>query len=546
MEQTYFERMSRQTHVSTLLQKAILNLCQTNYAACAPNLEVDGIICISFPNSPDQHVVKIHERVCLNSFGASSFDQDISQAADVPKDYDSSLSKSDPYHGLFFGQRNPGLQMDRHSMQNSYNETKSTLKSRNPHLHVQNQSMRHSDCQKNPNSTDKTPTRSKRKMFKVVQRIKNAEEAEVSSDSSNDISSATEISNAEPAKANLCHQNDQSRVNPCHSDERSKEKSGINLYNEHDLSGLNSCPTVVNSLGKRSQGKPSYTESLQDGYVIVKVEGCDDEPSLAENCKDGHDQGNRLEDNANKYLESDTQPQRKWIQLPLENEMDNETEFSQHQAKDRIITIDGKVVDFSSESPSKNSNDDSVTSADDGYTVRPSIGQIDLSKIADFCKQRAAESYDHGTKEFQSKISPRFHNASMTHSSPYTPDLVQHRLNQSKGAKKVNSLIIKKGLKDQLPDLPNLSPLDSEQSSKTVSISFSPDKEKKYFCRHCGKGFTLKCTRSRHEKTICGGGGEGQYKCHICLKVFTRSDSRCRHLLKTHGVKTTYEMSTPC
>lgn len=523
MEQTYYDRMSRQTQVSMLLQKAILNLCQTNYASCAPNLEVDGIICISFPNSTDQHVVKIHERVCLNDFGANSFDPDFPRMSNLPKEYDSPSHKGEPYSSSFFGLKTPECrQIDKHSMLDSYNEMSSAKKSRNPNTQIQ--------CPSSTNSPNKTPSRSKRKMFKVVQRIKQNEEPDVLSDCSDETNLSAnisaEISSALPMKMNMCHTNDK-------FNDRLKDKSEINLNNEH---GLNSCQN-----SERSNGKPTYTESLHDGYVIVKVEGCEDEPSIFENGKDGMEKVGKESHNEDR----ENQQQRKWLQLPIDNEIDKESDtcIPRLQAKDRMITIDGKVVDFSSESPCKNSNDDSVASGDDAYAVRPSIGQIDLSKIADFCKQRATESFDQGTKEFQSKLSPRFHSASLSHSSPYTNDLIQHRQNQIKGIKKRNSVVVNK---DHLPDLPNLSPLDCDQSSKNLSVTFSTDKEKKYFCRHCGKGFTLKCTRSRHEKTICGGGGEGQYKCHICLKVFTRSDSRCRHLLKTHGVKTSYEMSAPC
>ncbi|OWF41291.1 uncharacterized protein LOC110462661 [Mizuhopecten yessoensis] len=80
--------------------------------------------------------------------------------------------------------------------------------------------------------------------------------------------------------------------------------------------------------------------------------------------------------------------------------------------------------------------------------------------------------------------------------------------------------------------IPNTS--DSKHKMGLMDLS---GQDKLFFCRYCGKGFTMKCTRSRHEKTICSPAGTGSYRCELCTKSFTRSDSRYRHMFKAHGIQ---------
>lgn len=52
----------QQMAMCSILQEAVLTLCQANYPETS-QLEVDAIICISVLNSAEQHVVKIHEKL---------------------------------------------------------------------------------------------------------------------------------------------------------------------------------------------------------------------------------------------------------------------------------------------------------------------------------------------------------------------------------------------------------------------------------------------------------------------------------------------------
>ncbi|KAL5011462.1 hypothetical protein ScPMuIL_010013 [Solemya velum] len=59
-------------------------------------------------------------------------------------------------------------------------------------------------------------------------------------------------------------------------------------------------------------------------------------------------------------------------------------------------------------------------------------------------------------------------------------------------------------------------------------------REKKFFCKYCGAGFTMNCTKVRHERTTCSGAA---YKCDFCDAKFSRTDSKARHMLTSHGIK---------
>ncbi|XP_052078137.1 uncharacterized protein LOC127716091 [Mytilus californianus] len=520
MDQAYYERISRQKHVRTLLQKAVLNLCQKNYATCAPNLEVDGIICISFPDSPDQHVVKIHEKIQLNDFrtGLSCSD------AAVTKVHRSPNNCNNGQH-MYVVRNNESDEVveDRDSMQSSYldvrNENSLSL---SPGSSVFPKMESVSSLNNKQFEGDVHSSKSKRKMFKVVQRKRNTiEEPDVVSDSSDE-------------DMNVSKDQESSKSSPRHS--------------ANDTIGQNQSPN-----GK----KTNFCESVKDGYVIVKVENFDDEGI------DDSKHGGICSDKNNKHEElgSDSLPSRKWIQLPSQDE--NESSYS--KGRESLITIEGHLTDNSAhESPNRNSNNKDIHFPDtDGYQVRPSVGQIDLSKTSGYCgtspEDKHLDSFSYRGKDTQFRDSSSFSNLeNVSCFPPFTRSLLETRALLNKGTKSVDNLLMNKCKKDQLSahessfrdrqsmiDLQSTSTASEKKSPLlSYSIALNTDKEKKYFCKHCGKGFTLKCTRSRHEKTICGGGGEGQYRCHICLKVFTRSDSRCRHLWKTHGVKN--EVTTMC
>lgn len=61
-------------------------------------------------------------------------------------------------------------------------------------------------------------------------------------------------------------------------------------------------------------------------------------------------------------------------------------------------------------------------------------------------------------------------------------------------------------------------------------------KEKRFFCKSCGAGFTELYNKMRHEKTTCG---IMCYKCQMCHHTFSRSDSMARHMQQVHGVSKT-------
>lgn len=72
----------------------------------------------------------------------------------------------------------------------------------------------------------------------------------------------------------------------------------------------------------------------------------------------------------------------------------------------------------------------------------------------------------------------------------------------------------------------------------TNSYGFSPviSRELEHSCKFCGKQFSFKCTKVRHERNSCGKNVQTLYTCEMCEKVFSRSDSRVRHMIKAHGM----------
>lgn len=57
--------------------------------------------------------------------------------------------------------------------------------------------------------------------------------------------------------------------------------------------------------------------------------------------------------------------------------------------------------------------------------------------------------------------------------------------------------------------------------------------QKKVYCKFCGVGFTNSGNKNRHERSTCGA---VKYKCEFCDSLFSRSDSRARHMLYCHGL----------
>ncbi|XP_071127536.1 uncharacterized protein [Mytilus edulis] len=57
--------------------------------------------------------------------------------------------------------------------------------------------------------------------------------------------------------------------------------------------------------------------------------------------------------------------------------------------------------------------------------------------------------------------------------------------------------------------------------------------QKKVYCKFCGLGFTNSGNKNRHERSTCGA---VKYKCEFCDSLFSRSDSRARHMLYCHGL----------
>ncbi|KAK3589231.1 hypothetical protein CHS0354_020092 [Potamilus streckersoni] len=80
-------------------------------------------------------------------------------------------------------------------------------------------------------------------------------------------------------------------------------------------------------------------------------------------------------------------------------------------------------------------------------------------------------------------------------------------------------------------DLPKMQHVQKNSpNSSFISKSNSPGKI--HPCRHCGTLFSSLRTRNRHESTTCGS---NRFECSVCLKWFSRSDARRRHMLKFHG-----------
>ncbi|KAL5012111.1 hypothetical protein ScPMuIL_010662 [Solemya velum] len=76
----------------------------------------------------------------------------------------------------------------------------------------------------------------------------------------------------------------------------------------------------------------------------------------------------------------------------------------------------------------------------------------------------------------------------------------------------------------------------SKMKSGTMYGKNLSSKERKFFCKSCGAGFTELYNKMRHEKTTCG---VMCYKCRMCNHTFSRSDSMARHMQQVHGVSKT-------
>lgn len=185
-----------------------------------------------------------------------------------------------------------------------------------------------------------------------------------------------------------------------------------------------------------------------------------------------------------------------------------------------------------------NTEGDKVNALVNGHLSPGSLNSstaTDLNQTEGFSGERRLETSELDTLSV-SESSSLDNNWTSAHSSMYNIPMTQGHVTDGIFFQQVSTTGIS-----------NVKTPKSQTASKydisNAFIKLSPHKrynpmqlsEGEYKCSKCGKGFSLKTTKMRHERFTCG---KERSECSFCGKMFSRLDSLQRHHAKMHGVIT--------
>lgn len=488
------ENLKKQSDMCRLLQEAVINLCQKNYTAS--DVEIDGIICISFQNSYQQHVVKIHEKL-KNENGA---DNDMNHTE--------------------YEDRNPNLVVC--DLTENYNSSQ-TLD------HVGRIYSKDSIFRRKPDS--------------LLTGIKDSHrDNTVGVMNSNNVMSGRKFTGSTKSK----------RKNRTPSYIASVAKRRQDVFQDRDNYGNDDGERMQELLSTGEENSLEFKRTLfheenmdddnkfNPDFIVIKSEPIGEEKNSADSTEGEttFNDHSRNEDEENSVAMIQDGTDTMYLVKHEYSYQDEDKDCSGDDFKDDVKPCP-----------------DDITGQQDSYNVSYLEDSLSGNATENTSFDQVYHPIKHGNMQ-----TGDYPNEENNFNNEPCPSTDQQEYPPFKSTpKSFPHLKLKLSKPSRMFSNKNRS--DSQLTSKSTRYCVSPqgsrkldsspevsshykaqeeeyDRRRIYFCRYCGKGFTMKCTQMRHEKTICEGGGEANYKCDICDKFFTRSDSRLRHMIKTHKINT--------
>ncbi|XP_033743225.1 zinc finger protein MSN2-like [Pecten maximus] len=590
MEFVYTDEPMKKADVCGQLHKAVIQFCEQTYAGIShSNLEVDGIICISFSNSCDQHVVKIHEKLGKGRKEVSSIEENVSDclSANISEENVSaanSRSSCGNYNRISDEAVNSGPQTDSDIL--SYDEQDNASLHLDADTHIEtfsdenvnkNEVQNENLCGAMNNSeksrkelknfspkADASPCKKKKQfvesvegnyvIVKVEPEDLDAEEQENLKDTNvvqSCFSHTTKTSSFSPKSGSYIRQDSVEKLSVVDDSNDTMYMVTSDFNSSTSTETYPYQPSVHNS---KSRDRGSFTQG-DSSLQFVNSSSTPDVSDLNQ-----HEDINDLARNS--------YPQNSVVLDPFSTKQMNKKpnrrstgSIKQSSKSDDFVptVFQNFNVPLAPLDPAPGPLPISLssTSLSTGYSSDTQLNTSLPSQYYNYNSNSYASSFSISSASSQLPgAKPRLSSSTRSHGSYSNrgrSSALSHAKRSSVVAVSRNANFSTKLLKrNQKSAVPNVD-LDSKSHfAGPLSDSFIPSPSCKYkvgqmdtssghdklfFCRYCGKGFTMKCTRSRHEKTICSPAGAGSYRCELCPKSFTRSDSRYRHMYKAHGIQ---------
>lgn len=579
MENVFADQIiKKKTNVCELLQKAVIQLCEQTYADIThSNLEVDGIICISFSNSCDQHVVKIHEKLgkektelginkeyannCASTDEISRFQSpcpnynQISDQASSPQTDIEVLTYNDqdnmPDIAEFVADQHVLKNVNENEMQND-NLCGVMTDAQNSRKESQDLS----------NETDRSPSKKKRQFVESVEGdyvIVKVEPDDLDIEEQENLKDSNIVQSCFSQTSNTCSFSPKSGS---YIRQDSVERLSV-VDDNNDTMYMIPSDLGANTKTEAYPYQPSVHNSIAGdrGNIISQ-----DETSLQFGNRSSANEMSDVtqHEGVNSLTRKSFSPNTVSLNPLITKQMNKK----QSRRSTGSINQSSNHEDFN---PSAFHNFNVPLAPLDAAPVHDTIvlSSISLSTDCSSGSQSSTihDSQYHSYNSFSNSISntssqlpggkSRVSLSGRSHLSTYNNRGRISALSHGKrgGAMAIPrnanfaAKLLKRNQKSAVPNNDVKSsfvcpPSDSfipscpgSDKYRTSEMGSGTSQDKLFFCRYCGKGFTMKCTRSRHEKTICSPAGTGSYRCELCPKEFTRSDSRYRHMFKAHGVQ---------
>ncbi|KAL3889937.1 hypothetical protein ACJMK2_002253 [Sinanodonta woodiana] len=513
--------------VSSRLEEAVLSLCKESFISYR-NVEVDAIICISVADTLEDHVIKIHEKLRHISTSCSSL---LNSDQGFPAHSETDHSRNNFAHndefippkdlGLrsIFPKDNTKLQDNtiRHSQSLYRNSrqghfpTPKYVYTRKGHMKIPHVVTTNDGCKLVNRKTSSDPEQNGNRYQNVALAMEIGTNSELSIHCRDDRDCSPrnlELSSGQTREYLLSEEDHTS-----FDEDQSSQNTSI--ITEADLSRADALVKTQMYLEKRET-----TDGNSESYIVIKSEPFSEEEDKEKELKvkkQRFDSNEKLQcANVVTSLEVGKQGKLKH----LLNLAKRNPGMKQRDVGSKILEKD----------PNKHTCNNSIQYSYSHTTVIPHSALSTISDAQDpsFHKNIRQHSVDEQQEH--------------TNRDDTVVDIDDHSLCGSPADLSETFQMIGSSFQAILPeggqtvtpvgdDLPQMQHVQKNSpNSSFISKSNSPGKI--HPCRHCGTLFSSLRTRNRHESTTCGS---NRFECSVCLKWFSRSDARRRHMLKFHG-----------
>ncbi|XP_060073333.1 uncharacterized protein LOC132553136 [Ylistrum balloti] len=589
MEMVYTDEiLKKKADVCGQLQRAVVQFCEQTYAGIThSNMEVDGIICISFSNSYDQHVVKIHERLGKGREESTARRENHSDCLNTDIDKGNEEKTQSPC-------RNYNRISDKSVVSASQDDIDVSSYNEQENITIQFDSNRHVERFSDENIEENVAQNET-----LCEVMENGTKLKKESPQSGAGTNKRKKQFVESVEGNYVIVKVEPEDLDAEEQANLKDNNIVQSCCSQTLKTASFSPKSGSYIRQDSVEKLSVVDDSNDTMYMVTTDfhpstSCTEtypyQPSI-NNCKPGDRSSFSQRDSMARSVDSHHMPSTQDV-TDLNHHTDVNYDLTEDRYSQDSVVLDPSCTKLTNKKSKRRSSGSikpntedfdpnvfqnfslplapldpmpvphpvglSSTSVGSGFSSdtqsslsSPYYNYNSNSYSSSFCVSSASSQLLGSKSRLSSSIRPHsnYNNkgrtSALSHAKRATSVVMPRSANFSSKHTKKNqkSLVSSIDSKTHFNCPPSDSFIPSTGNSKykvgllDTSQEARAGHDKLFFCRYCGKGFTMKCTRSRHEKTICSPAGAGSYRCELCPKSFTRSDSRYRHMFKAHGVQ---------